>query len=58
LPHNQLNSPSFIALFRNPKTQMVCKSSSIWDCNENLKKLKIKKNWIIPFQFVFVSLEN
>jgi hypothetical protein len=39
LPHNRLNSPTFIALFRNPMTQMVCKSSSIWDCNENLKKI-------------------
>jgi hypothetical protein len=40
LPHNQSNSPTFIALFRNPMTQMVCKSSSIWDCNENLKNNK------------------
>jgi hypothetical protein len=29
LSHNQLNSPTFIALFKNPMMQMVCKSSSI-----------------------------
>lgn len=54
LPHNQLNSPSFIALFRNPKTQMVCKSSSIWDCNEILEKKRRFFFELFPFNlFLF-----